>query len=168
MTNLQLWKNRIPQKTLLDDVWSLLDDVNIERPGANGANFLPVAVDVKETKDNFVFAFDIPGISKDDISIDIKGNQLTVSGERNHEEKLEDEQVYRIERSYGKFSRSFELPDGVDFDQVQAGYENGVLKIAVPKGEVGKTRKVKIGDSTKGFLKNLTKKQEPHSKVVNS
>lgn len=79
--------------------------------------------------------FDIPGLKKEDISIEVTGRQLTISGERKREEHQQKASTHRMERSYGKFSRTFDLSDAIATDVIDASYENGVLKVAIPKAE---------------------------------
>ena len=83
-------------------------------------------------------------MKKEDINIEIKDNVLTVSGERKYEKKEENEKYHRIERSYGKFSRSISLPQGVTEDQVKASFSDGVLEVSFPKPEVKKPEAKKI------------------------
>jgi HSP20 family protein len=114
------------------------------RGDANGRRWIP-AMDLVETEDHFVVRADLPGLSEDDISIELEDNVLTIAGERKLEQKSEKEGYYRIERASGKFARSLTLPDGVDHDAVTAAFENGVLEVRVPKPEQRKPRRVSIG-----------------------
>ena len=102
------------------------------------------AVDIQETEKAFVFTAELPGLEKEDVEITLEDNLLTVSGERSLEEKDEGDTYHRIERSYGKFSRSFSLPSQVDNSQVVAGFADGLLKIEVPKSEQAQPRKIEI------------------------
>ncbi len=101
-------------------------------------------IDVKETKDAYEVLADLPGMEKKDINISLHDNVLTVSGERKHEEKSEDENRYFKERVYGNFSRSFRLPYQVDHKDVHAEYKNGVLKVVLQKSEEAKPREIEI------------------------
>ena len=83
-------------------------------------------------------------MKKDDLSIEVKDNVLTLSGERKHEEETKKENFHRIERSYGKFSRSFALPDSVKVDKVKAHYKDGVLEISLPKVAEAKRKAIPI------------------------
>ena len=102
------------------------------------------AVDVQETEKSFVFTAELPGLGKDDIEISMEENLLTLSGERELSEKEEGETFHRIERSYGKFSRSFNLPSQVDNSQVSASFQDGLLTVEVPKSEQAQPRKIEI------------------------
>ena len=102
------------------------------------------AVDVQETAKSFVFTAELPGLGKDDIEITLEENLLTLSGARELDEKAEDETYHRIERVYGKFSRSFTLPSQVDNTLVEASFKDGLLTIEVPKSEQAQPRKIEI------------------------
>ena len=102
------------------------------------------AVDIYEDKDNIIVKAELPGMKKDDLSIDVKNNVLTLSGERKYEEETKKENFHRIERSYGKFSRSFTLPDSVKVDKVKANYKDGILEISLPKAKEAKAIPIKV------------------------
>lgn len=119
--------------------------------------FMP-SCDIQETKDNYLLSFDIPGINKNDISVELIGNQLTVSGERKHESKEDNEFMRRSERYYGNFCRSFTLPDGTHTDKMEAVYENGVLAVVVPKSDKIKPMKISIKEGEGGFVKKILNK----------
>ena len=87
---------------------------------------------------------ELPGMTQDDIEINLKDSRLTLQGEKKHEKKEENENYHSIERSYGKFSRSLRLPAGVDAENVQATFRDGVLKITMPKTEEAKPKKISI------------------------
>jgi len=101
-------------------------------------------LDVVETDDAFLFEFDIPGIAKDDISINLHDGVLSVSGERESRELKENDDVVRVERFTGHFYRSFSVPTAIDDSKIEANYENGVLSLRLPKAEESKPRKIKI------------------------
>jgi HSP20 family protein len=119
-----------------------------DTPTANGGSaparrWIP-AMDLVETENDFVLRADLPGLSDDDVSIEVEDNVLTISGERKAEHEERKEGYYRVERSFGRFSRSLTLPEGVDPEAVQASFEHGVLEVHVPKPEAKKPRKVAI------------------------
>ncbi len=91
------------------------------------------SVDMYETDHELVVKCDLPGVKKNDIKLDVAHDLLTISGEKSKEEKVEKTNYYRYESSYGKFSRSFELPEGLNIDKAKAHFENGVLEIKIPK-----------------------------------
>jgi HSP20 family protein len=101
-------------------------------------------MDLVETENDFVLRADLPGLAEGDVNIELENNVLTLSGERKAEHEDRKEGYYRVERSWGTFSRSLTLPDGVDPDAVQAHFERGVLEVRIPKPEARKPRKVAI------------------------
>ena len=115
--------------------------------GANGGNaprrWIP-AMDLVETDDHFVLRADLPGLSEEDVHIDVEDDVLTVSGERKAEHEDKSEGYVRVERSYGAFRRSLTLPEGVDPESVTASFERGVLEVRIPKPEQRKPRRVAI------------------------
>ncbi len=102
--------------------------------GSTVSSFSP-KVDIAETDKAFEIDFHLPGVKKDEIKIDLDDNQLSVSGERKFENKKEEKNFKSVESFYGTFHRSFYLPDNVDADKVSASYEDGILKVNVPKDE---------------------------------
>jgi HSP20 family protein len=101
-------------------------------------------MDLLETTEHYVLRADLPGISDDDVNIQLQDNVLTVSGQRKAEDASQQEGYFRLERAFGVFSRSLTLPDGVDSDAVQAHFDRGVLEIRIPKPEEKKPRQVQI------------------------
>jgi HSP20 family protein len=101
-------------------------------------------MDVVETADHFVLRADLPGISENDVNIELDDNVLTISGQRRSEHESRNEGYYRVERASGSFSRSLTLPEGVDADGIQASFDSGVLEVKIPKPEQQKPRKVQI------------------------
>ena len=102
------------------------------------------SMDLVETDEHFVLRADLPGLSQEDVSIELEDNVLTVSGERKAEHEAKKEGYYRMERSFGQFRRSLTLPDGVDADAIAATFDKGVLEVRIPKPEERKPRKVAI------------------------
>ena len=101
-------------------------------------------VDLTETSDAYLIHVDAPGIDKKDISINFQDGLLSISGERKAQEKTEDKMFVRVERSYGRFARTFTIPNAVKADKIKATYNDGVLEILVPKAEEVKPIDVKI------------------------
>jgi HSP20 family protein len=112
------------------------------RAGA-GRRWIP-AMDLVETGDHYVLRADLPGLSDEDVNVQLEDNVLTISGERKAEQETQQEGYYRLERAFGGFSRTLTLPDGVDPDGVQARFDRGVLEIRIPKPEQKKPRQVQI------------------------
>lgn len=109
-----------------------------------GREFNP-ACDIEETQDAYEIDFDLPGVRKEDIKIELSERQLQVSGERKSEREQKGKNRRLWERSYGTFSRSFILPSGIDPDRVQADFESGELRIRIPKSEESRARQIEIG-----------------------
>jgi HSP20 family protein len=134
---------------------SLQSDMNrlfdrfFEGRAGNGTSrrWIP-AMDLLETEDHLVLRGDLPGMTEDDVNIEIKDNVLTVSGERKAEHEDKGEGYHRVERSFGSFSRSLTLPAGVDAGQVEAHFDNGVLEVRIPKPAEAKPTRVQIGKGT--------------------
>ena len=116
---------------------------------ANGTSrrWIP-AMDLVETEDHLVLRGDLPGLTEDDIDIEIKDNVLTVSGERKAESEEKSEGYFRVERSFGSFSRSLTLPQGVEANKVEAHFDKGVLEVRIPKPAEAKPTRVQIGKGT--------------------
>jgi HSP20 family protein len=111
--------------------------------GATMRRWMP-AMDLVESGDHFVLRADLPGMSEDDIKIELEDGTLTVSGERRAEHEANEEGYYRVERAFGSFSRSLTLPKGVDADAVSASFDRGVLEVRIPKPEERKPRRIEI------------------------
>lgn len=107
-------------------------------------NFVP-AVNVFEDEHTIKIEAELPGIDEKDIDVSLENNVLTISGERKLENEEKKENFHRIERSYGRFTRSFTLPRTVDTENVNAEFNNGVLNIMLSKKEEAKPRQIKIG-----------------------
>ena len=112
------------------------------------------AMDLVEADDHFLLKADLPGLGEEDVSIEIRDNALTISGERKSEYEKRERGWYRVERATGSFSRSLSLPDGVDPDAVRAEFDRGVLEVWIPKPEARKPRRVQINASGSGHNGN--------------
>ncbi len=124
----------------MNSIMNELEGQNLE---AGISSFVP-AVNSREDKDAYYVEIDLPGIKKEDISIDVKDNVLTISGERKVKEEMKEESYYKIESRFGKFIRSFTLPKNVDLDKIEANFENGVLEVVIPKHQVIKDQPKKV------------------------
>jgi HSP20 family protein len=109
------------------------------------ARFSPACEILDEDK-HFTLSLDVPGLRREDLDIEVKDNQLYISGERKSENKAEKNNVLRSERRYGKFSRVFTLPLNVKTDAISARFENGVLELSIPKEEKSQPKKITISD----------------------
>lgn len=105
------------------------------------------ALDVWETEEELVYAFDLPGISQDKISIEFDDGAVTVSAERERTEEVKQERFYRFERRHGSFSRTIGLPQGIEEDAINADYKDGVLELRVRKPKAPEPRRIQIGSS---------------------
>jgi HSP20 family protein len=101
-------------------------------------------VDIYETGDGIVLKVELPGINKDEVSVEIKDNVLTLKGERLLDPKIKDENYYRKERSFGKFHRSFSLQEPIKPDFIKASFKDGVLTVEIPKPEEEKPKQVTV------------------------
>ena len=102
------------------------------------------SVDISETKDEIMVKAEMPGMKKDDIKITLQDNVLTLRGERKQEKEEKENNFYRIERYYGSFARSFNLPTVVQADRIKASYKDGILSITLPKAEEVKPKQIPI------------------------
>jgi HSP20 family protein len=116
-------------------------------PNGMSRRWIP-AMDLVETDDHLVLRGDLPGMTEDDIDIEIKDSVLTVSGERKAEHEDKGEGYHRVERAFGRFSRSLSLPQGIDPDKVEAQFDKGVLEVRIPKPAEAKPTRVEIGKGT--------------------
>ncbi|XP_076892332.1 17.3 kDa class I heat shock protein-like [Bidens hawaiensis] len=124
------------------DIWDPLSDFPIAKPSdvsRETSALVNARVDWKETPEAHVFKADLPGIKKEEVKVEVEdGNILQITGERKVEKEDKNDKWHRVERSSGKFTRRFRLPENAKMDQVKAAMENGVLTITVPKEQVKK------------------------------
>ena len=102
------------------------------------------SVDITETKENFVVKAELPGLDGKDVNVSITGNLLTIKGEKKKETEDKDENRHYVERFFGSFQRSFQLPANVKSDKIDASFDKGVLKVTLPKTEEAKKKEIKI------------------------
>ena len=121
-------------RPIMDERWWAPKMVSVASP----------AVDLYEEKDEIVAKVELPGMSKEDIQVDITDHHLTIKGEKKKEEEVKEKNYYRSERSYGSFSRSMELPAEVQMDKARASFKNGVLEVHLPKTEEAKKKETKV------------------------
>lgn len=101
-------------------------------------------VDIEETRDALLFHVELPGFEREMIDINVENNRLTLSGERKFEEQPEGREYHRVERFYGKFFRTFQLPNTADVEGISANLKNGVLTVSVPKRADAKPRQIEV------------------------
>jgi len=118
--------------------------------GFGERSFVP-DVELKETKDAYLFKADLPGVQDKDLDISIVGNRIQLSGKREEEKTQDDDEgrYYAYERSYGTFTRSFTLPEGADAEQVAAELKDGVLQLRVPKRPEVQPRRIEVKSEPK-------------------
>ena len=142
MSTLVRWEPFRELGTLQSEMSRLMNGM-LEDNGRQSQNWVP-ALDVWETPTEVVYAFDLPGIREEQISIEVKDETLTISADREKTEETSENGFYRFERRYGTFARAVGLPQGVDQDNISARYENGVLEVRVPKPEEQKPKKIEL------------------------
>ncbi|HET7856124.1 MAG TPA: Hsp20/alpha crystallin family protein [Gaiellaceae bacterium] len=127
--------------------------------GENGQRSWMPAVDVWESENELVYAFDLPGIPEEKISVEYDDGALTVSGERERTDEVQGDRFYRYERRFGSFSRTVGLPQGVTEEGIKADYRNGVLEIHVPKPEIARPRRIQIGSADQATIEGSSKQK---------
>jgi HSP20 family protein len=131
------------------DLHRLFNTLFEDRGTAAQQRWVP-AMDLVEADDHFVLKADLPGLAEEDVSIEVRDNALTISGERKAEHESRERGWYRVERAFGRFSRSLSLPDGIDPDAISASFDKGVLAVTIPKPEQRKPRRIQIGGAANG------------------
>lgn len=135
---------------IFDDFFSSTSSLSgWTHPSTNLAKFeqeFSPTCDVHENDREYLMSFDLPGVKKDEVKIEVYGNQLTISGERKREQKEESKGRLNSDRFYGSFFRSFFLPSEVNADLAEAHFENGVLKITLPKMEKNNSKQIPINE----------------------
>jgi HSP20 family protein len=124
--------------------FSLLGPSWFPRPRMLAMEELSPTVDIFEDGNDVVVKAELPGIKKEDIDVKLTDNTITISGEKKKEEKVEKKNYYRMESSYGSFTRAFSLPAEVQTDKAKAQYNDGILEIRVPKTEEAKQKEKKV------------------------
>jgi HSP20 family protein len=140
------WEPRREFATLQNEMNRLFGSVFDTPPQGNGGTlrrWMP-AMDLIETGDHFVLRADLPGMSEEDVNIEVEERVLTISGERKAEHTENKDGFHRVERAFGTFSRSLTLPEGVNAEAVAATFDRGVLEVRIPKPEERKPRRVAI------------------------
>jgi HSP20 family protein len=142
------WEPAREMHSLQSEMNRLFNNFFEPTTGGNGGNVAfrrwSPAMDLVETDDHYVLKADLPGVSEGDVKIELEDNVLTVSGERKSSDEDSKQGYYRVERSYGAFSRTLTLPEGVDAGSIDATFDRGVLEVKIPKPEQRKPRKVEI------------------------
>jgi len=129
-----------------------------EGTGHSAQSWVPT-LDAWETEDALVYAFDLPGVSQDKISVEVEDGALTVTAERERSQEISRESFHRFERRHGTFERTVGLPQGVSEDSIGASYKDGVLEIRIPKPEQAKPKKIEIATDAAPTLEGTATKQ---------
>ena len=156
MTTLVRFREPFREFAALQNEMSRMMNNLWEGNGRTTQSWVP-AVDVWETDNELVYAFDLPGIPEDKIAVEYEEGALTVTGERERTQELSDDRFYRFERRYGTFARTIALPQGVSEDAVSADYKNGVLEIHVRKPEQPKPHRIQIGGGEQATIEGKSK-----------
>jgi HSP20 family protein len=151
MATLVRWEPFREIAALQNDMGRLMSAFLGQANGETSRTWVP-AVDVWETENEVVYAFDLPGIPEDKITVEFDDGSLTVSGERERAEEVKQDGFYRYERRFGSFSRVVGLPQGVTEDDVKADYRDGVLEIKVAKPETPKPRRIQVGSGEQATI----------------
>jgi len=150
MVNTLIRLNPFSEMRRLQDEMNRMFDPGF--PFENGelgaANWVP-AVDIEETPETLRVIAELPGMKREDIQVEFENGMLTIRGTRTREEEKKEKNFHRVERSFGSFVRAFRLPATVDAEKIAATYEDGVLKLEMPKREESKARRIQIGGSSK-------------------
>ncbi len=142
MTTLVRWEPFRELATFQNEMSRWMNGL-FDGPGRVTQSWVP-PLDVWETPTEVVYAFDLPGIPEEKISIEVADETLTVSAEREQSSETSEDGFYRFERRHGTFSRAVGLPQGVDQDKIAARYENGVLEVRVPKPEEQQPKRITL------------------------
>ncbi len=145
MAMLTRWDPFRELSTLQREMNRLFQDYSVGRGDEelSASSFVP-PVDIYEDEHSVILKMEVPGIEQKDLDIRVENNTLTVRGERKFEKDEKEENFHRIERRYGSFMRSFSLPQTVDTENINADYDNGVLKIRLAKREETKPKQIKV------------------------
>ena len=136
-----------------DEVWGTLPDT---RNGQRIETGWTPPCDIEEDSSHYLLTLHMPGVPKEQIKLEVVDNQLTIAGERNTERKSSSEGVSYSERRQGRFQRTFGLPPGVDIGKVEANFQDGTLRVYIPKLETAKARQIKVTNGAEtGFFGRL-------------
>lgn len=156
-----------PVFSLRREIDRLFDDTFGGSGGRPAASWSP-AVDVRESQNELSLAFEIPGMSPEQVEVTTDNGVLTVRGEKREERKEGDEgQFHLVERSYGTFSRSFQLPKNLDESKIDASFENGVLTVRIPKAALPQPKRIQV-NAGKGAAKQVEAESKDGNRMANA
>ena len=148
MKTLNRWEPFRGAATLQEQINRAFGDVLGRAGEASNLTSWAPAVDIFETEHELVVNADLPGVNPNELDIRVENNILTIRGERKFEKTANESNYLRVERSYGTFARSFSLSNTVKSEAIKADYQNGVLKLSIPKREEAKPKQIKVTVST--------------------
>lgn len=146
MLNLTPWRESKEVDHFRKEMDRLFDRFFDWRPslfGRGEARWMP-SVDLSETSKEIIVKVEVPGMEPQDIQVSVTGNVLTIQGEKKYEKEEKDENIHRVERRYGSFYRTVQLPAEVESDKADATYKNGILKLRLPKTKEQAAKKIEI------------------------
>jgi HSP20 family protein len=147
MSSLIPWRGEMDRlRSEMERLYDRFFDLRPIRRFTDDGDWMP-SVDVSETAKEIIVNAEIPGVEAKDIDVNLAGNVLTIKGERKREHEKKEENLHRVERSYGSFYRSLSLPSEVDADKIKASYKKGVLRVTMPKTKRAAGKKVEIATS---------------------
>jgi HSP20 family protein len=141
---LMRWRSMRDLVTIQDEINRVFENLTGRPEGDESLMRLLPAADIAEDKDSFIVITELPGLKKEDLKVTVQNNILTISGEKKNEIDHKSKTFHRVERSYGSFYRTFELPISVDPSKVQADFKDGILRIELPKSEAAKPKEIAI------------------------
>lgn len=144
MSNIVRWEPFNELMSLRDAMDRLFEESMIRPRGWLAPLTEALTVDIYENQEEVVVKASVPGVKPEDLDISVVGETLTIKGEFKEEEDVQKENFIRRERRYGTFSRSLSLPSSVDVDKAEAEFENGVLKLTLPKAEEAKPKAIQV------------------------
>ncbi len=143
MADLTIWRPLQELKKEMDRIWQEFFGKSLLTEKWESVEWVP-AVDISETDEEVIVKMDVPGVKPEDMEITLSDDVLIIKGEKKKETEEKKENFYRMERYYGSFMRSIELPCGVEEDKISAIYKDGVLKVVLPKKPEERKKVIKI------------------------
>jgi HSP20 family protein len=138
------WKPMRDLVDIQDEINRMFEDCACSTEGEKGISRLFPPADVIENKDSFIVRAELPGLKKEDIKVTLQNNVFTINGEKRKEQEEKNQTYHKVERSYGTFHRSFELPVQVNPNDIKAEFKDGILTVELPKIEEAKPKEISI------------------------
>jgi HSP20 family protein len=138
------WQNPRSIFNLKNDVDSFFDDFFNTAALDERQQEISPRINVEENENEWVISAELPGVTKEDVKVNFQDGVLTISGEKKFEKEDKDKNYHRVERSYGKFSRSMRISTPIVSDKIEAGYKDGILTISLPKAEEAKPKLIDV------------------------